>query len=154
MSLSCLRVIVGSSALLRFAYSTLSAYACVRLGCFAAEFPELDEVQNDNAYLQLLCSADLERAESTAQRLVQAKPESLAYRTTLALSGLRRHQFAKAAAVYDGWSIDWNTAQDRYKAVYAAVMRAAGRTAEADSMVARIKAESLRPEERVLAGLP
>ena len=124
------------------------------MGGFAAEFPELDEVQNDNAYLQLLCSADLERAESTAQRLVQAKPESLAYRTTLALSGLRRHQFAKAAAVYDGWSIDWNTAQDRYKAVYAAVMRAAGRTAEADSMVARIKAESLRPEERVLAGLP
>ncbi len=121
---------------------------------FATEFPEIDEVQNDSAYLQLLIGEDLDKAESTAQKLVQKKPELLAYRTTLALSALKRQKTAEAAAIYKDWSIDWSTAPDRYKAVYAAMMRAAGRPVEADQVAATIKAENLRPEERQLAGLP
>lgn len=124
------------------------------VGAFAAEFPEIDEVQNDNAYLQLLSGVNLDRAAAMGERLLKKKPDLLAYRTTVALSLLRRQKAEAAAAVYDGWITDWNTAQDRYKAVYAAVMRAGGRSSEADRMIAKIKSDSLRPEERQLAGLP
>ncbi len=72
----------------------------------------------------------------------------------MALAYLRRKKTAEAAAVYDGWTIDWSTAQDRYKAVYVAVMRAAGRKGEEEKIGAMIKAETLRAEERKLAGLP
>jgi tetratricopeptide (TPR) repeat protein len=121
---------------------------------FAKEFPEIDEVRNDNAYLQLLIGKDHDEATSTAQELTEKKPEILAYRTTLALALLKQQKTAEAAAIYQGWSIDWNTAPDRYKAVYAAVMRGAGRKQEADQVAAKIQAGSLRPEELQLAGLP
>jgi tetratricopeptide (TPR) repeat protein len=125
-----------------------------RVGAFAAEFPEIDEVQNDNAYLQLLSGGDIDKAERTAERLLKKTPQLLAYRTTAALSALRRQKTKVAAALYEGWDIDWSTAQDQYKAVYVAVMRAAGRTAEADKVVETINSGALRPEERLLAGLP
>ena len=125
-----------------------------RVAAFALEFPEIDEVQNDDAYLQLLTGGDLDKAEKTAERLLQKRPQLLAYRTTMALSDLRRRKPEAAAALYEGWSIDWSTAQDQYKAVYAAVMRAAGRTADAEKVVETINAQALRPEERLLAGLP
>jgi hypothetical protein len=122
------------------------------MGSFASEFPEMDEVQNDHAYLQLLAGEGLEDAAKTARRLCEKKPEILAYRTTLALAALRRNDIPAAEAVYRGWNIDWSTAQDRYKAVYAAVMRAAGRTADADKVASTINNEALRFEELQLAG--
>ena len=121
---------------------------------FVDEFPEIDEVQNDSAYLALLLGEDLDKAESTVRNLMLKKPELLAYRTTLALSALKRQRTTEAADVYKGWSIDWSTAADRYKAVYVAVMRAAGRPSEADQVAGTIKVANLRPEERQLAGLP
>lgn len=168
---------------------------CQLMAAFARDFPEIDEVQNDNAYLQLLCGRDPVQAGKTADRLLKKNPELLAYRTTAALAALRRQQLSlpvsgvghainwnmaqtimddkvgqllprtvvplpepvrqkPATAVYDGWSIDWSTAQERYKAVYVAVMRAGGRTAEADEVAAKIQPQALRPEERKLAGLP
>ena len=78
----------------------------------------------------------------------------LAYRTTLALALLKQGKMTEAAAIYKGWTIDWTNTQDRYKAIYAAVMRAAGREYEARQVASKIKVESLRPEERKLAGMP
>lgn len=124
------------------------------MGRFAEEFPEMDEVQNDHAYLQLLAGQNLDEAATTARRLSEKKPELLAFRTTLALAALRRNDIAAAQAVYNGWAIDWNTAQDRYKAVYAAVMRAAGRKADADKVASTINGKALRFEELQLAGVP
>jgi tetratricopeptide (TPR) repeat protein len=145
-----------------------------RLGVFAGEFPELDEVQNDHAYIQLLLGRNVAEAADTARRLLRKRPELLAYRTTAALATLREQgrqevlpgalslgaaQTARvfqpdAAALYDGWTIDWKTAQDRYKAVHVAALRAAGRVFEAQQVADLIQAEALRPEERQLAGLP
>jgi hypothetical protein len=123
-------------------------------GKFAEEFPEFDDANNDSAYLQLLGGQSVAEAERTAQRLIQKKPEMLAYRTTAALAALRRQDSAGAAALYDGWTIDWSTAPERFKAVYVAAMRAAGRTAEADKVMEGIQTAALRSEERQLAGLP
>jgi hypothetical protein len=121
------------------------------MGSFAQEFPEMDEVQNDNAYLQLLAGRNLESAAKTARRLSEKKPELLAYRTTFALAALRRKEIKTAVAIYDGWKTDWGTAQDRYKVVYVAVMRAAGRPVEANIVASTINKEALRFEERQLA---
>jgi hypothetical protein len=115
-----------------------------------AEYPELEEAANDAIYLQLL-TGDVKpamRAELT--RLLDRSPALLAYRTTLALLELRAGDPAAAAKVYDGWQIDWNTAQDRFKAVRVAVLTAAGRADEAAALRETIAASRLRPEEAAL----
>ena len=122
------------------------------MGKVAEEFPEMDEVKNDHAYLQLLAGENIEQATHTAQKLSSQKPAILAYRTTVALGLLRKEKLA-AAEVYDGWTIDWSTAQDRYKVVYVAVMRSAGRGEEALPVAATINTAALRAEERQLIGL-
>ena len=121
---------------------------------FAAEFPEIDEAQNDSAYLQLLAGTNLDQADGTAQRLLRKQPDLLAYRTTAALSALRQQNTAAAAAIYEGWTTEWSKTQDRFKAVYLAVLNACGRDAEAQELRKMIAPDSLRPEERKLAGLP
>jgi hypothetical protein len=123
------------------------------VGDFAGEFPEIDDVQNDSAYLQLLLGQATESVEAIVHKLVHKKPQLLAYRTTAALCALRRNDVKAAAAIYDGWAIDWRTAQDRFKAVYVAVMRSAGRIGDSERVMAAIEPKSLRPEERQLAGI-
>ena len=68
------------------------------VGSFAAEFPEIDEAQNDHAYLQLLAGTNLDQADHTAQRLLKKQPDLLAYRTTAALSALRHQKPGAATA--------------------------------------------------------
>lgn len=143
------------TGLLRTATGSMSLQELGSLvAAFATDFPEIDEVQNDHAYLALLAGTDTGTAALTGERLLKKKPELLAYRTTVALALLKKQQTAAAVAIYDGWDIDWTKAQDRYKAVYAAVMRAGGRIAQAEKIAAGIKPDALRPEERQLAGLP
>ncbi len=120
---------------------------------FADEFPELDEVANDSAYLQLLLGRATPEVEATARRLATKRPELLAYRTTLALCHLVQGQPAAAGAVYDGWTIDWSTAPDRYKVVRLAVLRALGKTRETTELATRLNPQQLRAEELRLAGL-
>ena len=127
---------------------------CDLAHAFATEFPEVDEIQNESAYLELLYGRNVEEASKTAQRLWQSKPEVLAYLTTQALSSIRHQNGASAAALYDGHQIDWNTAPDPAKAVFVASMHSAGRAEEAEKVQAKIKLSHLRPEERHLAGIP
>jgi hypothetical protein len=120
---------------------------------FAADFPEIDEVRNDALYLSLLegfgSPTDWRAA---AQALVQRHPQLLAYRSTLALACLRCGDATAAMSVYQNWSTDWSTAQGRYKAVYAAVLQAAGRPAEARRLLEGVQWQALRKEEVQLAG--
>jgi len=120
---------------------------------FAAEFPELDEAQNDAAYLRLLVGTATEADEQMIRRLLERKPALLAYRTTAALAELRAQRFAEALALYRGWTIDWAAAPDRYRAVYSAVLVANGREAEAGVIRAGLLADGLREEEKNLAAV-
>jgi len=86
-------------------------------------------------------------------QLWRKKPDLLANRTLVALSAIRHQKAAEAAAPYDDWTTDWSKASEPAKAVYVAAMRMAGRTAEAHKVLAFVKMEVLRPEERQLAGL-
>jgi hypothetical protein len=122
-------------------------------GEFVAEFPEIDEVQNDAAYLRLLTGGALADAGSVSQRLVREHPELLAYRTTAAFADLKAAKFKEAAQWYDGLQIDWAHAPERYKAVRTAVLAANGQDEAAATLRATLDPEALRPEERALAGL-
>jgi hypothetical protein len=120
---------------------------------FAGEFPDLDEAQNDAAYLRLLMGQGAAADEAATRQLLAKKPALLAYRTTAALASLRAQHFPEALALYDGWQIQWENAPERYRAVYAAVLEANGRADEAAKMRATIRSEALRAEERTLAAL-
>jgi hypothetical protein len=127
---------------------------CALVAAFANEFPELDEVRNDLAYLELLMGQNVDAACDTAKALTLKRPEMLAYRSTLALGELRSQRIDAAAKVYEGWSIDWSTAQDRFKAVHVAVLAASGNETAANKLRPSINPSQLRPEEKVLAGMP
>ena len=116
------------------------------------EFPEMDEATNDAIYLRLLTGDANEKMPARLQTLLQKAPAVLAYRTTLALYELRAGHAAAAAKLYEGWQIDWSTAPDRYKVVRAAVLKAAGRDDEAQTLRATVDAKKLRPEEARLMG--
>jgi hypothetical protein len=124
------------------------------LAQFVSEFPEIDEGQNDNAYIHLLQGVDLDKSLATTKMLLLKRPELLSYRTTAALALLCAVKPQDALAIYQDWVTDWNTAPDRSKAVYAAVLKANGKSEEAEKIIRTIHAEALRAEERQLAGLP
>ena len=60
---------------------------------------------------------------------------------------LRAGNPAGAAKVYDGWQIDWSSAQDRFKAVRIAVLEATGQSEAAKALRQTLAGETLRPEE-------
>ena len=123
------------------------------LAAFSREFPALPDVENDLTYVRLLKGSEMEKAQEAAGRLLRLRPDLLAYRTTGALAALKKGDADAALQIYAGWQIDWNTAPERFKAVYAAVLAAAGRSEQATAIRATIRSELLRPEERNLAGL-
>jgi hypothetical protein len=122
-------------------------------GEFASDFPDMEEVQNDTAYLRVLLKQELEASEAVAERLVRVHPELLAYRTTAALVALRQGKIAEAQAFCGQLNIQWDTAPDRYKAVRVAVLIASQLADPAAELRATIRPETLRSEERELAGL-
>ncbi len=116
----------------------------------AIRWPKDAAISNDLAYLNALLGTELERARDTARALVRDAPESLPHRTALALAELHLGHSADAAKVYDGLRIDWQTAAPAGAVVYAAVLHANGRTAEAASLLAGTRSDTLRPEEQAL----
>lgn len=113
-------------------------------------FPDLAEAANDAVYLRLLTGDRDEKLRERARELLAKNPTILAYRTTAALSELRAGNAAAAAQLYEGWQIDWATAQDRFKVVRVAVLEAAGKKEDAQALRDSIAANKLRPEEAKL----
>ena len=122
------------------------------LEAMSADFPNIGEAANDAIYLRLLTGETNEKMPDRLRTLLQKAPAVLAYRTTLALYELRAGHAAAAAKLYEGWQIDWSTAPDRFKVVRAAVLKAAGRDDEAQTLRATVDAKKLRPEEARLMG--
>jgi predicted Zn-dependent protease len=115
-----------------------------------ADLPLQPEPKNDWAYLSLLLNTNVDEAWNTAQSLVQANPQVLAYRTTLALWYLRKNDAAGAVAVYEGLQIDWSTAPPSAKLIYAVVLGANGKKDQAAAFVHTLNRSQLRAEERAL----
>ena len=116
----------------------------------AALYPNDSAPQNDLAYLNLLLKQDITGASAIAEELVKAEPGMLAYRTTLALSYLRRNQVDAAKKTYDGVTFEWGKALPGWQAVYIAVMGAAGETEVVKKLIPTIPLNRLKPQEKEL----
>jgi len=113
-------------------------------------WPRDDSVKNDLAYISLLMGTEVDKSLESAKELVSRSPRSLPHRTTLALAAIRKNDAVGAIAVYNGLHIPWDRVDARYRAVYAAALGASGNTAGARAVVADLRWEELRPEERDL----
>ena len=111
---------------------------------------DLSALRNDFAYLNLLLAAKLPESRQTAEELVGQFPESLPYRTTLALACYRLKDYTTALRVYEGRPYDWRQALPGHRAVYAAVLAANGQGKEAREQAVHIPPERLREEELAL----
>lgn len=116
------------------------------IGEMLRRWPKDPALRNDFAYLNLLLSTNLPASRQTAQALVDQFPDTLPYRTTLALACYRLQDHPAALQVYEGRQYDWRQALPGNRAVYAAVLAANGKPIEAD-VLARLPRERLRPEE-------
>lgn len=110
-------------------------------------WPKDPALRNDFAYLNLLLAAKLPEARQTADELVGQFPDSLPYRTTLALACYRLKDHATALRVYEGRAYDWRQALPGNRAVYVAVLAANGKNKEAREHAVHIPSERLREEE-------
>jgi len=115
-----------------------------------AEWPDDDSLLNDLAYLKLLLGEDLATQRQVAETLAKKSPANLTARTTLALACFRQGDFAAALRQYQGHRDNWQLAAAAPRTVYAAVLAANGRTAEARELARAIPAGQLRPEEAEL----
>ncbi len=114
------------------------------------EFPEMAEAANDAIYLHFLTGDQAEILRDRSRELLAKNPAVLAYRSTAALGELRAGDATAAAKLYDGWQIDWATAQDRFKVIRVAVLEAVGKKEDAQTLRESIDEKHLRPEEAKL----
>jgi hypothetical protein len=141
----------GYTALLQVeAQHGTNAEILATLKQMSVDLPMQPEPKNDWAYLSLLLNANVDTAWNTAQSLVRANPQMLAYRTTLALGYLRKNDAAGAERVYEGLQIDWSTAPPSAKLIYAVVLAANGKKDQATAFVHTFNRSQLRAEEWAL----
>jgi hypothetical protein len=120
------------------------------LGEMLKRWPTDPALRNDHAYLNLLLTKDLSAARQTAEELVKQFPDSLPYRTTLALACFRLKDHPAALRVYEGRQYDWRQALPGNRAVYVAVLAANGKANEAREQAREVARLRLRNEESEL----
>ena len=120
------------------------------LGEMVQRWPSDPTLQIDHAYLNLLLGNELAAANRVASKLVAQFPDSLPFRTTLALALFRQRDFKGALSAYGGREYPWPTALPNQRAVFAAVLAANGKTDEARKQMADVATNRLRPEEQAL----
>ena len=110
-------------------------------------WPKDPGLRNDFAYLNLLLGEAVAESRQVARELLDEFPESLPHRTTLALAYLRSKDSSAALRLYEGRQYDWNLALPGDRAVYAAVLEAGGKQAEAREQAMAIPRDRLREQE-------
>ena len=139
------------SSLIRLAPTTAPATDLLPLfDGLVAHFPEMAEAANDAIYLRLLTGETSGELRNRSRELLAKNPAVLAYRTTAALGELRGGDASAAEKLYEGWQIDWSTAQERFKVIRVAVLEAVGKKEDAQKLRDSIDVKRLRPEEAKL----
>jgi hypothetical protein len=129
-------------------------------GRFAAEkiaksAPDDPNAVDRLAYMNLLLNQNVKENLTIAKQLAKKYPERLSFRVTAALGYLRQYDPGSALAQFQAPApIDWKRTQPAWRAVYAAVLLANGRTDEAREMVETIPLDQLSPQERALIEPP
>jgi hypothetical protein len=130
-------------------------------------WPNDTAIQNDEAYTRLLLfqnsegkgqnsedsdqksATELRETEKLAEQLVEREPKSLPHRTLLALARLRQGLPSSALDAY-GIEVPEEAITPSAAVVRAAALSANGRTDEARTLIANLRAEQLLPEEGAL----
>jgi hypothetical protein len=123
---------------------------CEVLEKMLAKYPNVSEARNDLAYLNLLEGRKFDESLQAAKMLMTDSPQTLAYRTTVALAELKRGNFESSDAVYGNANIDWNKVNMGWTAIRAAVLGANGKDADAQKMAALVDVSRLRDGEKKL----
>lgn len=109
--------------------------------------PDDAEAQAQNAYLDLLCGENIERAAGTFQQLATKFSNSSNLSVGIALGRLRLNRPEGALASVESQTIDWTRSEPHCQAIYAAVLAANQQLRDARTVAARIPREQLRPQE-------
>lgn len=115
-------------------------------------YPRDLSVKNDLAYANLLLNENITQSVEAAEELVNDGSPYLANRVTLALAYYRMGQPARALEVLEPLEVDWSQARSGFRAVYAAILRANGRGADANALLVDLDLPSLLKEEQDLLG--
>lgn len=105
---------------------------------------------NNLAYLNLLLGRKLDESTTQAAQLVERIPESLSFRTTLALGLILKGDPAGALAALPAEPEAWQRASVADRAIRALALEKAGRTEEAEAQRSQIPLEGLTLAERRL----
>jgi hypothetical protein len=82
--------------------------------------------------------------------LVTDSPQTLAYRTTMALAELVRGNYQLSESLYEGVNIDWSKVNMGWTAVRAAVLGANGKDDDAKKLAGLVDTTHLREGEKKL----
>ncbi len=107
--------------------------------------PDDQDAAAGRLYFDLLDGVNPQKAVAEAAALQARDRASLAYASIHALALLRNGRPADALAIVENPDLDWATAQDRWKAVRAAALRANQKTD--DDFLRSIQRQNLRSEE-------
>ncbi|MEM8550354.1 MAG: hypothetical protein AAGF10_06145 [Verrucomicrobiota bacterium] len=116
----------------------------------AEAYPQDIRVLNDWAYINLLLDRQVPLALGTARSIIEQGTPYLANRITLALGLYRSGQLSEALAVLEPLELDWGEVPDQWRGIYAVILRANGRSEDAQAMAENLRTENLLPEERAL----
>jgi hypothetical protein len=97
------------------------------------------------AFFGLLAGQDIEASAATAEEFLAADPESVDIRRVAALARLRTGQATKGLAILPD-----DNGDPRWQTLHAALLRAAGRKADAEKVANKVDPSTLTPEEKDL----
>ncbi len=97
------------------------------------------------AFFGLLAGQNIEASAATAEEFLAADPESVDIRRVAALARLRTGQATKGLAILPD-----DNGDPRWQTLHAALLRAAGRKADAEKIATKVDPSTLTPEEKDL----
>ena len=97
------------------------------------------------AFFSLLAGQNVEASAATAEEFLAADPESFDIRRVVALARLRTGQATKGLAILPD-----DNGDPRWQTLHAALLRAAGRKADAEKVANKVDPSTLTPEEKDL----
>jgi hypothetical protein len=97
------------------------------------------------AFFSLLAGENIEPSAATAEEFLAADPESVDIRRVAALARLRTGQTQKGLDILPD-----DNGEPRWQTLHAALLRAAGRKAEAEKIATKVDPTTLTPEEKAM----
>ena len=97
------------------------------------------------AFFSLLAGENIEPSAATAEEFLAADPESVDTRRVAALARLRTGNASKGLAILPD-----DNGEPRWQTLHAALLRAAGRKAEAEKIATKVDPTTLTPEEKAM----